>query len=197
MRKLMLVIAVGVLGLSLVACGNADKTAAQTAIKAAQDAYDAAKDQLTKLMPDEAKSIEDAIATAQASFDKGDYKAATDAVKDVPSMVQNAQSGMAAKETELKGQWDALSAGLPDVLATIQKRVDVLSKSTALPAGLDASAFDSAKQAMTSATQTWADAQTAYQNGMLADAVSKAQEVKKTAAEVMTSLNMKVPPALM
>ena len=43
MRKLMLVIAVGALGLSLVACGNADKTAAQTAIKAAQDAYDAAR----------------------------------------------------------------------------------------------------------------------------------------------------------
>jgi hypothetical protein len=46
-------------------------------------------------------------------------------------------------------------------------------------------------------TQTWADATAAFGAGNLMSAVTKAQEVKTKAAEIMTALGMQAPPAAM
>jgi len=77
----------------------------------------------------------------------------------------------------------------------IQSRVNILSKSRRLPAGLDKDKFDSAKASLATLTQTLTEASDAFKGGNLMDAVSKAKAVKEKAAEIMSTIGMKVPEA--
>jgi hypothetical protein len=181
--------------LVLGSCGS-EKTAATAAIQSAVSAWTAVKDNVAKIMPDEAKSMDGAIAAAQASLEQGDAKAALAAAKDLPARIQQLSEGLATKEGELRGVWEAMSAGLPGVVATIQRRVDILSKVKSLPAGIDRAAFDGAKSSLAQATQMWSEAQSEQKSGNLASAVSKAMGVKDLVVKILTALNMPVPEAL-
>jgi len=88
-----------------------------------------------------------------------------------------------------------MSGGLPKMVEAIKSRVDILSKSKKLPAGMDQAKFDGAKSGLTEVTQMWGDAQKAFQGGNLADAVSKANTIKDKAAQIMDALGMKAPAA--
>lgn len=83
------------------------------------------------------------------------------------------------------------------MVSAIQSRVDILSKSRSLPAGLDKDKFESAKASLATVTQTWTEASNAFQSGNLMDAVGKAKAVKEKAVEIMNTLGMKAPPAAM
>jgi hypothetical protein len=180
---------------TLVSCGM-DKTAATNAIQAAETSWAAAKDNVMKILPADGKSIEDAIAGAKASLEQGDAKAALAAAKDLPAKIQALTASLAAKETELRGVWDGLNAGLPGVVAAVQQRIDILSKSKKLPAGMEQAAFDGAKSSLAEATQMWTEAQSAQEGGNLAEAVAKASGVKDLLVKTLTALSMPVPPAL-
>jgi hypothetical protein len=84
---------------------------------------------------------------------------------------------------------------LPEVIETIQGRVDVLSKSRRLPKGLTRDALDSAKAGLEVVNRTWTEAADAFKAGNLADAMAKATTVKTRAAEIMTALDAQVPAA--
>jgi len=195
MKRIWGLILIVALGSMLVSCGGV-KSAATTAIQAAETAWAAAKDNVTKIMPDEAKTIDDAIAAAKASLEQGDAKAALATAKDLPAKIQQLTAGLAAKETELRGAWTSLSAGLPGVVSTVQKRVDLLSKSKKLPAGIDQAAFDGAKSSFEQAKQMWTEAQAAQQNGSIGEAVAKASGAKELLGKVLTALKLPVPAAL-
>lgn len=195
MKRLASLFLIAVMGAMLTSCG-AEKGAATAAIQAAETAWTAAKDNVAKLLPDEAKTMDEAIANAKASLEKGDAKAALAAAKDLPAKVQELTTGLAAKETELRGLWDTFNAGLPGVVAEVQKKVDVLSKAKVLPKGIDKAAVEGARTSLAEATQQWAEAQTAQQGGNLAEAISKATAVKEILVKVLTALNMPVPAAL-
>jgi hypothetical protein len=77
----------------------------------------------------------------------------------------------------------------------IKSRVDILSESKKLPAGLDQAKFDGAKAGLDEMNKGWTEASDAYKSGNLADAISKAKAAKAKAVEVMTALNMQVPEA--
>ncbi len=190
--RLVLLVAVGSM---LVSCGS-EKGAATSAITAAETAWAAAKDNVTKVMPDGAKSIDDAIAAARASLQNGDAKAALEAAKALPAKISELTAGLAAKETELRGAWTALSAAVPGVMDEVQKKVDALAKTKKLPAGLDATALDGAKSSLAQATQMWTDAQAANTQGNIAEAVAKATSVKDMLVQVLGTLKMPVPAAL-
>ena len=191
--SLILVVALG--SSMLVSCG-AGKGAATAAIQAAETAWAAAKDNVAKILPDDAKSIDEAIAAAKASLEQGDAKAALATAKDLPAKIQQLTAGLAAKEAELRGAWDSLNASLPGVVSSVQKRVDILSKSKKLPAGIEQAAFDGAKSSFAEAKQMWTEAQSAQQNGNLGEAVVKASGVKDLLGKVLTALKMPVPAAL-
>ena len=194
MKRLALVVMVLAVGLSLASCSN-DKASATSAIAAAQTAYAAIKDNAEKIVPDQAKSIEDAIAAAQAMLDKGDAKGALAAAQAIPAQVKALADALPAKTQELTNTWQSL-APLGDVMKAVQSRVDILSKSAHLPAGIDKAAFDTVKSGMASAQQAWTDAQSAATAGNLAEAVTKGESVKSACAAAMTALKMPVPPAM-
>jgi hypothetical protein len=188
-------ILLAVLAATLAACGS-EKGAARSAIEAAETAWAAAKDSVTRILPADAKTVEDAIAAARAGLEQGDAKAALAATKDLPAKIQELTAGLAAKEAELRGVWESLSAGLPGVMSTVQKRVDILAKSKHLPAGLDQAGFDQVKSSLANATQMWTEAKSAQQSGNLGEAVTKAVGVKDLMVKALTALKMPVPSAL-
>lgn len=195
MKRVIGLVMVLALGAMLAACGS-EKGAATSAIQAAETAWAAARDNVAKVIPADAKAMDDAIAAAKASLEGGDAKAALAAAKDLPAKIQELTAGLPAKEAELRGVWDSLNAGLPGVVASVQQRVDVLSKSKSLPSGLDAATFDGVKSSLAEANQMWTEAQSAQMNGNIGDAVAKATGVKELMVKALTALNMPVPSAL-
>lgn len=195
MKRILSAILLVGLALTMASCAS-EKGAATAAIQAAETAWTAARDNVMKILPADGQTVEDAIAAAKASLEQGDAKAALAGVKDLPARIQELTASLADKEIELKGVWETLNANLPNVVATVQKRVDVLSKSRSLPAGLDPAAFEQVKTDLGTATRTWVEAQAAQQNGNIGEAVAKAIDVKGLAVKALTALNMPVPPAL-
>lgn len=195
MKRILGAILLVTLALTMFSCAT-EKGAATAAIQAAETAWTAARDNVMKILPADAKGVEDAIAAAKASLEQGDAKAALAAVKEIPAKIQELTAGLGAKETELKGTWEALSAGLPGVVETVGKRLELLSKSKKLPAGLDPAAFEQIKTDVASAKTMWTEAQSAQQTGNIGEAVAKAIDVKGLVVKALTALKMPVPAAL-
>jgi hypothetical protein len=179
----------------LVACGSKEKPLAQQAIKTAEEALNSVKTEAMKYVPDQVKSVEDAIKAAKASFDKGDYPAALNAAKDLPAKAKDLAKAAADKKAELTKKWEELSVNLPKMVEAIKSRVGILSQSKKLPAGIDQATLDGAKSGLASINEIWTQAADAFKGGNLTDALAKASAVKEKAVGIMTSLGMQVPEA--
>jgi hypothetical protein len=180
----------------LAACGSADKTPAEAALKGAEEAVNVAKADVSKYMPDQAKSLDAGLVATREKFNKGDFKGALADAQAVTSKAKEAASAAAKKKEELAKAWQDLSAGMPKVVDAIKSRVDILSQSKKLPAGMSAETLAQAKAGLNEITQQWTAATEASKGGNLTDAVAKASSVKVKAAEVLTLLKMPVPEAL-
>ena len=179
--------------LSLGACTSADKVPAETAVKAAETALDTVRAEAAKYVPDQLKSVEDAVKGAKASLEKKEYTAALAAAKDLPAKAKELGEAAAAKKASLTKAWEEMSGGIPQMAEAIKSRVDILSQSKKLPAGLDAAKFDGAKTGLDDLNKAWGTATESFKSGNLADAINQAKTAKDKAVEVMTALNMKVP----
>jgi uncharacterized protein YoxC len=180
----------------LAACGSPDKGPAETALKAAEAAVNTAKTEVSKYMPDQASALDSGLAAAREKFNKGDFKAALSDAQAVTAKANELASAVAAKKAELSKAWEEVSTGMPKVVEAIKSRVDILSQSKKLPAGMTAEKFAEAKAGLADITKQWTEATAASTSGNLTDALAKAAAVKKKAAEVLTALNMPVPEAL-
>jgi hypothetical protein len=165
------------------ACDNAQKTAADAAIKGAQTSYAAVADQASEYVPDQAKDVQTAIQSAKDAFDKGDYAAAFEASKALPGKVKDLAAAAAAKKDELTAKWTEMSGSMPGLVTAVQTKVAALTKSHKLPAG--------AADSLASVKQSWTDASTAFQSGQLSDAMAKASAAKAKLTELQTMLGMK------
>ena len=189
MRKKLSIILAVLLAFSLAAC-QSGKAPAEQAIKAAEEAYNAAKGEAVKYVPEQAKAVEDALMAAKDSFEKKDYKAATSAATDVAAKAKELGAAAAAKKAELTKGWEDLSSGMPQMLDSIKSRVDMLSKSKKLPKDLDKEKFEGAKSGLVEVTAMWDAANSAFKEGNLADALAKGTTVKDKAAEIMSTLGI-------
>lgn len=190
---------VGVMTIALVsaflftACGSGDKGPAELAIKAAEEAFNASKGEAAKYIPDEVKSLEGTLAALKEKFAKGNY---TEVIPEAKSFAEKAKGlldAAKAKKEELTKTWTEFDQGVPKMVAAIQSRVDMLSKSKKLPANLTAEKFADAKSGLASAKEEWAKALESFKAGNLADAVSAAKSVKDKAVAAMETLGMQVP----
>ena len=180
----------------IAACGSSDKGPAETALKAAEAAIDSAKGEASKYMPDQVRSLESALSSTREKLSKGDYKGVLSEAPALTSKAQEIASAAAAKKAELTKSWEGLSSGMPRVVEAIKSRVDILSQSKKLPAGMSAETLAQAKAGLSEITEQWTAATEASKGGNLMDAIAKASSVKVKAAEVLTLLKMPVPEAL-
>jgi hypothetical protein len=194
--KKILSIALAVLfALSLGACGDKAKGPAEAALKAAEEALNAGKAEAAKYIPDQVTAAEDALKQAKELFQKKDYAGALSAAGAAADKAKGLAAAAMAKKDELKKGWEEQAKLLPNMIAAIKSRVDILSKSKKLPANLDPAKLDGAKSGLAEITKTWEEASAAFKEGALADAAAKAKAVKDKAVEIMNTLGMQVPGA--
>jgi len=193
-KRLMFAVIAFVFCFSFVACNTA-KAPAEAAIKLADEAIAGVKGDASVYVPDQLKAVEDSLAAAKESFQRGEYPQALAGAKDLAAKAKDLATAVASKKAELASSWKDMSGGLPGMLSAIQSRVNILSKSRKLPAGLDKDQFESAKASLPAITQTWTEASNAFSGGNLMEAVTKATSVKEKAVEIMTALGMKAPEA--
>src|SRR6185436_11314930 len=184
MKQLFQVLAVGVF-LLLAACSS-NKEPASQAIKSAQAAYDAVKQDGLRYAPEKAHAIETALSSARASFDKRDYDTALSTANSVNSAVSDLATAAAARKDQLTQTWADLSNGIPKMVGAIKIRVNVLSKSKKLPDGLDEAGLDGARNGVADLDRMWADATASYQSGNIANAVATATLIKDQAVRIMS-----------
>ncbi len=176
----------------LMACSGG-KSAADLAIKTAEQAVNATKAEAAKVVPDQVKSLEDTLASAKEKFVKGEYKAALEEATTLAGKAKDVLAAAKAKKEELTKKWTELSQGVPQMVGDLQSRVDVLSKAKKLPASITKEKFEEAKAGLTSITDEWTKAQDSFKTGSFVDAVSMATSVKDKAVKAMEALGMSVP----
>lgn len=173
-------------------CGG-DKGPAELAIKGAEQAVNAVKEEAMKYVPDQLKSVEDALAVVKDQFSKGDYSASLTGAKDVTAKANELLTAVTAKKDELTKNWNEMSGGVKGMVDAIKNRVETLSASKKLPVNLSADKFEAAKSGLAAVTQEWTAASDAFKSGDLMDAITKGKSAKQKASEIMATLGLAAP----
>lgn len=195
MRRVPSVAVVVLAAFALFACSTA-KGPAEKAIKAAEEALSAAKVEAMKYVPEQFSAVEQELAAAKDSFAKKDYAGATAAATKVAAKAKDLLAAAAARKDEMAKGWEELSAQMPKMIADIKGRIASLSKFRRLPKGIDKSKLEGAKGGLEDVGKAWDEATRAFKAGNVADAFAKAKGAKDKAAEIMSSLGMKVSRAV-
>jgi hypothetical protein len=182
--------------LVLVGCAG-QKEPAEKALASAQSALATIHDAAQKYAPDQLQAVETQLAGVKDSLAKGDYKGVLDAAPALTTAISGLKDTADAKQkdaeaaaAQAKDAWGPLSTDVPNMVAAIQSRVDVLSKSHHLPKGVSKDGLASAKSGLDSMKAAWSDASNSAAAGDFTSAVSKAQAMKAQATDIMKSLGM-------
>jgi hypothetical protein len=182
--------------LGLVGCAG-QKEPAEKALASAQSALGAIHDAAQKYVPDQLQAVETQLAGVKDSLTKGDYKgvltaapALTAAIGGLKDAAEAKQKDAEAAAAQAKDTWGPLSTDVPNMVAAIQSRVDVLSKSHHLPKGVSKDGLAAAKSGLVSLKTMWSDAASAAAAGDFTAAVAKAQALRAQATDIMKSLGM-------
>jgi hypothetical protein len=181
------------LAVAIAAACSSQKDPAAAAIAAADAAWAAVKAETAKLVPDQAKSVDAAIAAAKDAFAKGDYAKALKDATGVTALVADAQKAATAKKEEWVAAWRTLDSTVGSALTAIGTQVDALATAKKLPAGVEKTAVEGAKATLASAQQMYADAKALYQSGDYDAALKKAGAIKDEVGKIMTSLKLEMP----
>jgi hypothetical protein len=196
MKKQVVWLLAAMMSMLIVGCAN-QKGPATQAIASAETALAAVRDTAQKYVPDQLQAVDAQIASAKDALAKGDYKGVLAAAPAIGTAIAGLKDAAQAKEADAqaamskaKDAWSAVSTDDPKMVAAIQSRVDILSKSHHLPKNVSKDALASAKSGLDSLKSMWSDAQSAAASGDYTTAMSKAQAVKDKATEIMQSLGM-------
>jgi hypothetical protein len=180
----------------IVGCAN-QKGAAEQAVAGAESALSAVRDVAAKYVPDQLTEVDTQLASLKGLLAKGDYKgvmAGAPALNTAIGALKDAATAKAADAeaamAKAKDAWATTSTDVPKMLAALQSRVDVLSKSHHLPAGVSKDALNSAKSGMDGLKSAWSDAESAASSGDFMSAMSKASTVEEQGTAMMHSLGM-------
>lgn len=196
MKKQFVWLLAALMAMLIVGCAS-QKGPAEQAIAAAETSLAAVRDTAQKYVPEQLQAVEAQIASAKEAFAKGDYKGVLAAAPAITSAIASLKDAAQAKAADAeaalskaKDAWSSMSTDVPKMVAAIQSRVDMLSKSRHLPANVSKDALAGAKSGLDSLKSMWSDATSAASSGDYTGAMTKAQAVKDKAAEIMKSLGM-------
>jgi DNA-binding XRE family transcriptional regulator len=167
--------------------GACNKVPAEAALKAVDQALEAAKPELQKYVPGEFAALADAAKGAHAQFEKGSYTEALKVAQGLPAKIQAAVEAADKKKDELTATWNQLSGSLPTMVDAIKAKVTELAGPKKLPKGIDKAEVETAQSDLGTITQAWTEATAAFQGGDIPKAVQTAQDVKAK-AEALASL---------
>jgi len=178
------------LGALASACGDSNRAAADAALASAEEEYEALQADAVEYVPEQAASVEDALAEARASIDDGDSTEALSELGTLTPTISTLGDEIALRKADLASRWDGMRASLPRAIEDIRLRIGELSEREALPDGVTAEAVERARTGVETLSTTWTAATDAFRNGELSDALADATEVESQAAEMMAGLGM-------
>lgn len=156
------------------------------------------KDDARKYAPDGLKGVEAQLARLKESLDKKEYETVVagspqleKAVASLKSAVDAGKEQVRAMAAAAKSEWESLNAEVPKTIASIQERVDSLSKQKRLPWGINKDEFAGAKSAFESMKTTWADASAEAKKGDAVEATSKGKTAKGMGESIAEQLKIK------
>jgi high-affinity Fe2+/Pb2+ permease len=192
----------GYLSLAMVAvllagCGN-QMEPAKNAIAGIEGAIAAAGPDAAQYIPDQLQAVTSQLNDLKMKFDQKDYKGVLAAAPALLTQAQGLagaagsakQAAQAAALQALNGEWTALSTDIPAQMAAVTSRVNILSKSKKLPAGLDAASFDAVRSGTDQARALWDQATAMQASGNMEQAVTAARQVKGNLDAAMAALGM-------
>lgn len=147
-----------------------------------------------KYAPDQMASVQKELADLKITYDRKGYG---DVLAHAPGVLADAKSlaaDAAAKREEigkaLNTKWTGFSSSVPREIAAARARVDALSRAQRLPKGVDLAA---ARSGLTDANAGWAQAQTAYSDGQVDEAIAIATGVQSKIAAAAAALKLELP----
>lgn len=167
--------------LMLVGCSS-QKEPAQMALGNIEATLIASSGDAAKYVPDQLMDVQSRLGRLQASFDAKDYAAVVAGAPEVMTaaheLISAAATAKAAADKTLSEQWTTLAATIPDYMAAIRGRLELLNKKSSrrLAAGIDLGA---ASERLDSAVSLWSKAQAAFATGNMSEAVGTAQRLKE------------------
>lgn len=183
-------------GLLLLACGG-QKEPAEKAVAEAEAAIGALRDDAARFAPDQLKELEDSLAQLEDNLAREKYPAVLTAARELTRRISAVNEIVAAEKAnaealadQLTERWNSLSSELPEMVESVSARVASLAKSRKFPQGIDAASFENVKAAADTMAQSWQQAQGAFANNNMQEAVDMAQTAKDRGTEVMTALGM-------
>jgi hypothetical protein len=171
---------IGWAALALLACAG-QKEPAEKLLLDTDATIIAASAEAAKYVPQQLADVQRQYADLKAAFDQQDYAGVVAAAPAVLGAAQTLATAAAAKKDAvlkaLNDDWTGLAAVLPDEVAAVQARIDLLSKKPArkAPIGVD---LDAAKSRLSDAMSLWSKATAAFAAGNLDEAVATAKAVK-------------------
>lgn len=183
---------------ALLAAGCASqKEPATKAIADAESALSAVRDDAAKYAGSDLQNVESTLSGLKDDFNKGDFKAVVAGAPALMGAISTLKDTTGAKKAEAmaamekaKTDYGALSGNVGAMIASLQSRIDILSKAKKLPKGLNAAKFDGAKTGFEAAKSAMTAASAAAASGDYTGALAKAQEAKAKGAEVLQALGM-------
>ncbi len=169
-----LYVAIAVCTLTGLGCG---KGPAEEALKAADEAIAAAQSEVEKYVPEQFRLLTEAADAAHADFDAGNYRSAQNQAKAILDRVEEVKGAAETRKGELTIVWSQMSTMIPQMMTALTGKVNEITASKKMPAGMTKEEFEAAKTEMSDLVKLWGDAQTAHQNGQIADAVDWAAQV--------------------
>jgi len=184
----------GMLGIALLAasCGSAEKAATDAAVSAAQSAINAAQGEAAKYVPDQLKAAQGAIQIANDAVAKGDYRGALTAAKDAIEKAKDLGTAAVSKKEELTRNWTSFSDSAQKSLDAAKAKLDAYSHGAKMPAGLDKTKLAEAKAQYVQLKKGLAEAATAFKQGNIKEAATKAASLKGGLARLMELLKIKL-----
>ncbi len=196
MKKQLTWLMAALMAMVIIGCSN-QKGAAEQAVAGAESALSAVRDTAQKYVPDQLAATDAQLAAVKESLAKGDYKGVLAGVPPLNTAIGALKESAAAKASEAeaamakaKDAWGSTSAEVPKMVAAIQSRVDILSKSHHLPAGVTKDALANAKSGLETIKTAWSEAMNSASSGAYSAAMSKAAAVKEQATALAQSLGM-------
>jgi len=182
--------------LVLAACANqkepAEKAVAQVESSLAEFRADA-----EKYAAEELKSVDESVTRLKNNLAKKDYSAVVTGAPSVQSAVTSLKDTVAKAKIDAEAvmaaaqaEWTDLSTSVPQLVETIQSRVDTLAKSRKLPKNVDKATFETIKTDFETVKADWSAAASDFAAGAAADAVRKARAARAKAEEIHAKLGM-------
>jgi DNA repair exonuclease SbcCD ATPase subunit len=179
------------IALLIAACGEAEKNATEAAVNAAQSAINAVRAEAEKYTPDQLRAAQNALQSAKDELTKGDYKDALSAAQDAANKAKELAVTVAAKKDEFIKTWNSLNESLPKSMDQVKTKLDAYSKGARLPQGMDKDKLAEAKAQYAQLKQSWADAKASASQGNWGDAIQKATGINDLLAKLKEMLGIK------